>query len=57
MFLDSEVSTFMGAGSFDIEMTQKILPEEKGDVILYNHVFEDEIRYLIENALLAINCI
>jgi hypothetical protein len=57
MFLDSEVSTFMGAGSFDIEMTQKLHLEEKEDVIIYNHVFEDEIRYLIENALLAINCI
>jgi hypothetical protein len=57
MLLDSEISTFMGSGSFDIEMTQKLLLEEKENVIVYNHVFEDEIRYLIENVLLAINCI
>ena len=43
MFLDSAVSTFMGAGSFDVEMTQKLLLEEKEHIIVYNHVFEDEI--------------
>jgi hypothetical protein len=43
MFLDSEVSTFVGAGSFDIEMTQKLLLEEEEHIIVDNHVFENEI--------------